>query len=56
MQNLLDSQNERLATLQAEKEVMAMGHHDESTGQSMVATLPAASHCVPPISGGWSRR
>ena len=38
MQNLLDSQTQRLAALQSEKDMMALRHHDESTGQGIVAT------------------
>ena len=33
MQQVIDSQTERIAALAAEKEVVALGHHDESTGQ-----------------------
>ena len=33
MQQVIDSQTERIAALAAEKEAVALGHHDESTGQ-----------------------
>ena len=33
MQSLIDNQNERLATLQSEKDLIALRHQDESTGQ-----------------------
>ena len=35
MQQVIDTQSNRIAALAAEKELAAMGHQDESTGQGM---------------------
>lgn len=36
MQGLIDLQNEKLATLQAEQDFKALQHQDESTGQGQL--------------------
>ena len=33
LQQVIDSQSERIAALAADRELAALGHHDESTGQ-----------------------
>jgi len=33
MQQVIDSQSDRIAALAADKEAVALGHQDESTGQ-----------------------
>ena len=33
LQQVIDSQAERMASLAADRELAALGHHDESTGQ-----------------------
>ena len=53
MQQVIESQSSRIAALAAEKEVAALGHQDESTGQGewLVCSLlprlfPAFQHCM----------
>ena len=58
MQQVIDSQTERIAALAAEKEAVALGHHDESTGQgnslwiAFLIYVPYSAlfsrHCYPP--------
>lgn len=40
IQAVVESQSNRLASLTAQKEVAALGHQDESTGQGVFSILP----------------
>ena len=50
MQQVIDSQTERIAALAAEKEAVALGHHDESTGQgnSLWIAVTTSQPVTPP--------